>query len=85
MTGGGDHSTIYRGRMIEFYTLQILYISFLERGEGRDKDRERNINVREKHRSVSSLMRPTQGLNPQLGMFPDRESNWVTSTLQNDT
>ena len=50
---------------------------FLERGEGRDKERERNINVREKHHLVASHMHPDPGdwtLNP--GMCPDQELNW---------
>ena len=31
-----------------------LFYLLLERGEGREKKRERNIDVREKHRSVAS-------------------------------
>ena len=45
--------------------LKILF-SFLERGEGRKKERERNIDVWEKYQSVASH-------NP--GMCPDWELN----------
>ena len=45
---------------------------FLERG--RQGERERNINEREKHGSVASHMPPVgPACNP--GMCPDRESN----------
>ena len=51
---------------------------FLEREEGREKERERNINVRENHRLVASLMWPDltgdRTCNP--GMCPDQGSNW---------
>ena len=41
---------------------KILFI-FLERaGRRRDKERERNINVQEKHQQVTSCMLPTGGL-----------------------
>ena len=33
--------------------------------------RERNINVREKHRLVSSLTHPEWGSKPQVGVCPD--------------
>ena len=51
----------------------------LERGEGREKERERNINVREKYGSVASQTRPDQGPNLQSKHVP-----WVginTATL----
>ena len=38
---------------------------FLERGEGKEKERERNIDVKEKHQLVSSHTGPYWGLNPQ--------------------
>ena len=41
---------------------------------GREKERERNMNVREKQ-SVASCTHPDQGLNCNLGMCPDQESN----------
>ena len=42
----------------------------LERGEGREKERERNINVREKYGSVASQTRPDQGPNLQSKHVP---------------
>ena len=39
----------------------ILFYLFLERGKGRGDERERNIDVREKHRSVASCVHPDQG------------------------
>ena len=42
-----------------------------ERGEGRDKERERNINV-----WLSSHMPPTGDLARNPGTCPDWESNW---------
>ena len=45
------------------------------RGEGRGKERERNINVREKHQSVASCMPPTRDLARNPGMCPDWELN----------
>ena len=47
----------------------VIYL-FLERGEGRKKERERNIDVREKHRWVTSCMCPDWGPNPQPGHVP---------------
>ena len=38
---------------------------FLERGGGRESERERNISVREKHLSVASLRLPHRGPYPQ--------------------
>ena len=37
---------------------------FLEREEGRGRERERNTDVTEKHRLVASSMHPYQGSNP---------------------
>ena len=45
---------------------------FLERGEGSEKDRERDFDVREKLPWVASPVQPSWGLNPQPGMCPDR-------------
>ena len=47
------------------------YFFFLrERGAGREKERERNINVRENHQLVASCMRPDQGWNLQPSYVP---------------
>ena len=64
---------------------------FLERGEGRQKKTDRNIDVRGKHRSVVPSMCPDQGLNPQPRRVPwpgiapatfcfvgQHSSNWAT-------
>ena len=37
---------------------------FLERGDGREEERERNIDVGEKHRSVASSYLPQPGTEP---------------------
>ena len=41
-----------------------------------EKQREGNIDVREKYQSVASPMCPEQGLNLQPGHMPRLESNW---------
>ena len=53
--------------------LKILFI-FWE-GEGREKERERNIDVQEKRLSVAPHMPPTGDLVRNPGMHPDQESN----------
>ena len=53
----------------------IIYL-FLERGEGREKERERNFSVQEKQCPlVASHMPPTGDLAHNPGMCPDWESN----------
>ena len=46
-------------------SLYLFVCLFLERGDGREKERERNVDEREKHRLVVSLMSPDWGLNLQ--------------------
>ena len=46
-----------------FFEKKILFIYFLETGEGREKEKERNVNVRQKHRSVVSCMYSDWGPN----------------------
>ena len=53
----------------------ILLIYFLEKGEGRGKERERNSDVREKHQSVASRTSPSGVLAYNPGMCPSWESN----------
>ena len=60
----------------------------LERGGGRKRERERNIDVGEKHRYkretsqlVASCMHPDQGPNSQHRHVPDRESNVLPFSL----
>ena len=48
---------------------------FLEKGERREKEKERNINVQEIYPLVASPMPPTGDLVHNPGMCPDRESN----------
>ena len=55
-----------------FLKKYFIYL-FLEREEGREKERERTINVRET--SVVSRMSPTGDLACSPGMCPDWESN----------
>ena len=50
---------------IDYLDYFLRFYLFLERGEGREKERERNINVREIHPLVASLMHPNQGPNLQ--------------------
>ena len=62
------------------YILIIIFFknvihSFLERGEEREKERERNIHVLEKHWLVASSMPPAGDLAHNPGMCPDWESN----------
>ena len=58
------------------YSFKTLFIYlFLEREEGREKERERHIDVREKHLSAVSCMHPEQGAGHNPGMCPDWESN----------
>ena len=61
-----------------------IYLFILERGEGREKERERNIEVREKHQSIASCTRPIRDGTCNLGMCPAQESNRWLSTLQDD-
>ena len=56
-------SDVYCG-LLAFIKKDFIYL-FLERGEGREKERERNIDVREKHQSVAPCTWPIQGPNPQ--------------------
>ena len=44
---------------------------FLDRGERREKERERNISVREKHQPVASCMRPDWESNGRLFALQD--------------
>ena len=59
------------GLWVGDFFFKDFYSLILGRGERRDKERERNIDVREKHESVASHMCPDQ----VLGMCPDRESD----------
>ena len=53
----------------------FFFFLLLERETGREKEREGNIDVPEKHRSVASPMPPTGDLACNPGLCPDREAN----------
>ena len=46
------------------------------REKGREKERVRNTDVREKHQSVASYTLPARGLAHNPGTCPDQESKW---------
>ena len=48
----------------------MLFCFILERWEGREKEKERDTDVREKHRLVASRMHPDWGLNSQPRHVP---------------
>ena len=56
--------------------------SLLEKGEGREKKRERNINVREIHGSVASSTPPTGDLACNPDTYPNWELNWQPFSSQ---
>ena len=62
-------------------SIQVLWLFFLrfylfsERGEGKEKKKERNINVWEKHWLVASCPPPNGDPARNAGTGPDRESN----------
>ena len=58
----------------------FIYLFIYKRSE--EKEREININVREKYQLVASRTCPDQGLNLQPGMRPDQEWNRQPFALQ---
>ena len=64
-----------------FFKEDFIY-SFLERRQGREKERERNIDGWEKHPLVASHMPPTRDMACNPGMCPDWESNQQPFSLQ---
>ena len=56
------------------YFKDFIYL-FSERGEGREKERKRNIDVCKKHQSNASSTPRTGDLIRNPGTCPDRESN----------
>ena len=59
------------------------YLFILERGEGREKKRERNIDVRNIHQ-LNLVHAPTGEQTCNLGMCPDWESNQRPFTFWDD-
>ena len=66
---GGKRAGVEDILVLFFFFKDFIYL-FFERGEGREEERERNIAVREKHRSVASRAHPNQGPNPQPRLMP---------------
>ena len=70
-----------------FYFFFFLFLFFLihsRGGEGRETERERNIDVREKHQLVASCTHPTGNLTHNPGMCPNQESNLLPPPWQDD-
>ena len=59
-----------------FILFKYFIYLLLDRGEGREKKRERNIDVREKRPLVASHTPPTGDLAHNPGMCPDWDLNW---------
>ena len=59
--------------MFIFYRFSLLI--FRERGR-REEERERNVDVQEKHQLVASPTSPTRDLACNPGMCPHWELNW---------
>ena len=65
-----------------FYFFKDLIYLFSERGEGRGKERERNIDVWEQHLLVVSCLPPTGDLAHSRSMCWDRELKQRASLIQ---
>ena len=76
MLGGEKlkNPTVENSSHNSLFLKDFMYL-FLERGVGREKERERNIVVQEIHRSVASHTPPTEDLAQSPGMCPNWESN----------
>ena len=64
-----------------FFIFQIFYLLFSEKGEGRKKERERNIDVQEKYQLVASHTPPVGNLAHNPGMCPRLGIKPATSWL----
>ena len=77
-------------KSLKMYIFKDLFILFLEREEGREKETQRNIDVGEIHQSVASSsvaspMPPTGDLAHNPGMCPDWELNQQPCSFQAST
>ena len=70
--------------LLFFYLHLRTCLLILQRGEWREKETERNINVREKHQLVATHTCPNQGLNPQPRHVPAWDPNPQLFGLQDD-
>ena len=68
--------------LLKKYNHPRVYLLILEGGEGRE--RERNIDVKEKHQSIASHMCPTRSWTCNLGICPEWGSNATPFCLQED-
>ena len=80
----------YDGINLQILTCNLLFIDkyiylFSERGEGREKEKERNIDVQEIHLSVAFHTPPAGVLALNPGMCPDWELNLWPFTSQAST
>ena len=66
-----------------FFFFWRFYLSIF-RERGRETERERNIDVWEKHRWVAFSRAPARNLVGNPGMHPDQESNWWSFSLWGD-
>ena len=67
-------SDFYHLVFLLFFLKDFIYL-LLETGEGREEERERNINVQEIHESVAPCTSPVGFLARNPGMCHDWESN----------
>ena len=65
--------------IISLLKTDFIYL-FLERGEGREKERERNIDVREKRQSIASHTHPNWGSKPATWACA-LTGNWTCNLL----
>ena len=67
-----------------FFSFLFIYL-FLERGEGKENQRERNVDVREKLNWLPPAHAPTRDWACNPGMCPDQESNRRSFPLRDVT
>ena len=73
--------THINSKIVFFLKKDFIYL-FLERGEGRETERERNMTVEEKYQSVASWTHLTGNWTHNPGMYPDWQLNWRPFPLQ---